>query len=588
MQTDATMLERVTRAYIAYRWLRPICVLVVLCAGLLLFLLAGGFPPWAWRLLVQVVPQIPALWAAHGQATLLALGGLVLLSVSLLVAWVLLFWVAWQMLAYWWYERRELQQFAEDMEEAQSLSTSEMALYARPGRLQNTAQFVQNGLLARSAIANRSTLQRPRAALLSRRVQMPDEWDEEVQDEEEEDLTQAEPGAYQDDYAEQESYEEQDEPDPDLGEDEVGYVEGDEEGDPWEDESEIELARSPRAAATASYARGAVAQAGAATRPEPVHYSSYGRFLPASPALSAPVSPVPRLNTILYEHDTIPTRPLTGTTQIAARVPMVQLVVSTGLDVGLKRKGKPNEDSLLALQNTRVLRGCSCPVGLFVIADGMGGHQNGQEASRMVIQSLSKTVVPSIIYGPTDDNYVELLAEGVHHANLEIYQRNRQEKADMGTTIAAALIVNTTAYVANVGDSRVYLYRASSGLSQVTRDHSTVARLVENGLIQPEDVYTHPRRNEIYRSLGRHPSEDIDRFTLALEAQDLLLLCSDGLWEMVRDSQIREVIEATLDQPSQISSALIQAALDGGGKDNVSVIVVCVKTPEAQSIACAD
>jgi serine/threonine protein phosphatase PrpC len=263
-----------------------------------------------------------------------------------------------------------------------------------------------------------------------------------------------------------------------------------------------------------------------------------------------------------------------------ARQAATQLMVSTGLDVGLKRRGKPNEDSLLALQNTRVLRGGSCPVGLFVVADGMGGHENGQEASHLVIQSLSKSVVPSIIYGPTDDNYSELLAEGVHHANLEVYQRNRQVKADMGTTIVAALVVDTTAYVVSAGDSRVYLYRTTSGLTQVTRDHSTVARLVESGLLKPEDVYTHPRRNEIYRSLGHHPSEDLDKFILALQPDDVLLLCSDGLWEMVRDAQIQEIIASTAHQPAQTSAALVQAALDGGGKDNISVIVVYVKAAQ--------
>lgn len=265
----------------------------------------------------------------------------------------------------------------------------------------------------------------------------------------------------------------------------------------------------------------------------------------------------------------------------------LQLIVSTGLDVGLKRRGKPNEDSLLALQNTRFLRGNACPVGLFVVADGMGGHENGQEASNLVTQSLSKSVMPAVIYGPTDDNYAELLAEGVHHANLEVYQRNRQAGVDMGTTIVAALVINTTAYIVSAGDSRVYLYRSSSGLTQITRDHSTVARLVENGLIKPEEVYTHPRRNEIYRSLGHHPSEDLDKFILALQPDDVLMLCSDGLWEMVRDHDIQDIIANTASQPTQTSAALVQAALDGGGKDNISVIVACVKATSGAQAAWA-
>ncbi len=105
-------------------------------------------------------------------------------------------------------------------------------------------------------------------------------------------------------------------------------------------------------------------------------------------------------------------------------------------------------------------------------------------------------------------------------------------------------------------------------------------RLVENGVIQPEDIYTHPRRNEIYRSLGHHPSEDLDTFILALQPEDLLLLCSDGLWEMVRDAQIQQIIASMLRQPTGISAALVQAALEGGGKDNISVIVVYVKALE--------
>lgn len=327
--------------------------------------------------------------------------------------------------------------------------------------------------------------------------------------------------------------------------------------------------------APATYEQQLVEHVATEASAEQLHHSSYGRIVPFVPPANGHSHPP----TGYYSRVHL-APPIVPASPSVARRPTTRLIVSTGLDVGLKRKDRPNEDSLLALQNTRVLRGNTCPVGLFVVADGMGGHTNGQEASRLVIQTLSKTVVPSIIYGPTDDNYAELLAEGVHHANLEVYRRNRQEKANMGTTIAAALVVDTTAYVVSAGDSRVYLYRASSGLSQVTRDHSTVARLVENGLIPPEDIYTHPRRNEIYRSLGHHASEDLDSFILALQPEDILLLCSDGLWEMVRDNQIEQIIASTLHRPTQISAALVQAALEGGGKDNISVIVVYVKAEE--------
>jgi len=209
----------------------------------------------------------------------------------------------------------------------------------------------------------------------------------------------------------------------------------------------------------------------------------------------------------------------------------------------------------------------------------MGGHDNGQEASQLATRILRETLLPALQDGPEDEIFSELLVEGIHRANLALYQRNRQQQRDMGTTLTAAVIFDNTAYVANVGDSRTYLYRDSQGLSQITRDHSTVAQLVEAGAITRDEVYTHPQRNVIYRSLGRRASEEIDSFTVPLQVGDILLLCSDGLWEMVRNPQIEMIIHASYPYPSQISTMLIQAALNRGGKDNISVVVVHVMNP---------
>ena len=158
-----------------------------------------------------------------------------------------------------------------------------------------------------------------------------------------------------------------------------------------------------------------------------------------------------------------------------------------------------------------------------------------------------------------------------------MYKRNQQQRADMGTTMTAALLWGTTVYVVNVGDSRTYLYRKSEGLYQVTQDHSVVARLVELGAISADEVYTHPKRNEILRALGNHPTIEVDSFTVPVRVGDLLLLCSDGLWEMVRDFEIQEIVRTCAPYASQICAMLIQAALNRGGKDNISVIAVCVR-----------
>lgn len=254
------------------------------------------------------------------------------------------------------------------------------------------------------------------------------------------------------------------------------------------------------------------------------------------------------------------------------------LVVGTRTDPGIKRKHKPNEDNLFAAQGAGMFNASHQQFGLFVVADGMGGHANGQDASRLAIQTIIDYILPRLAGGDglDRDALVQLLTDGVQHANQAVFQRNMEQHADMGTTMTSALVVGTTAYVANVGDSRTYLYREPEGLTKVTNDHSVVASLVEAGLIKPDDIYTHPKRNQIYRSLGEKPAVDVDSFVVDLRPGDKLLLCSDGLWDMVRDPAIQQVMRSATANPEQTGDALIQAALEGGGEDNVSVIVVYV------------
>jgi serine/threonine protein phosphatase PrpC len=254
------------------------------------------------------------------------------------------------------------------------------------------------------------------------------------------------------------------------------------------------------------------------------------------------------------------------------------LAVVTETDRGIKRKHKPNEDSIFAAQIERAYNSEPQQVGLFVVADGMGGHANGQDASRLALQTIIDYIIPQISRGSgLDDNgYRNLLVDGVQHANLAVHQRNMQEHGDMGTTMTAALVAGATAYIANVGDSRTYLYREPEGLRKITNDHSVVASLVDAGIIKPDDIYTHPKRNQIYRSLGEKPVVEVDSFVQLLQPNDKLLLCSDGLWDMVRDPDIQRVIDASQPNLAQLGKNLIQAALNGGGEDNVSVIVVSI------------
>ena len=255
----------------------------------------------------------------------------------------------------------------------------------------------------------------------------------------------------------------------------------------------------------------------------------------------------------------------------------LSLAVGAFSHPGIIRQYKPNEDSLFAAQGMRSHSSQPQPFGLFIAADGMGGHVHGQEASRLGIQTMVDRILPTVCGRSElhEADFRQLLIDGVQAANQAIHQRNKEQFMEMGTTITAALVVDRTAIVANVGDSRTYLYRESEGLRKVTKDHSLVAYLVENGIIQAEDIYIHPQRNQIYRSLGIKPVIQVDVFTEQLQPKDTLLLCSDGLWEMVRDPLIQQILRQGTN-PSRMGQALIDAALEGGGADNISAIVVQV------------
>ncbi len=266
----------------------------------------------------------------------------------------------------------------------------------------------------------------------------------------------------------------------------------------------------------------------------------------------------------------------------------VCLESATASDAGNVRRSDPNEDSTLVMHFQRIHESISSPVGVFIVADGMGGHDNGQGASRMAINVIAERLARELLLAPLtaekdgqpvtpfdDDALVLLLHGAVEDANNALCQKNTQEKSDMGSTLTGCMIVGEHAYIVNVGDSRTYMLR-NKQLYQVTTDHSLVAQLVASGLIEPDDVYTHPQRSQIFRSLGDKTNLQIDIFKQQLLPGDILLACCDGLWEMVRNPQIESILNNAPD-PQTACAQLIEAANAGGGEDNISAIVVFVR-----------
>jgi serine/threonine protein phosphatase PrpC len=270
----------------------------------------------------------------------------------------------------------------------------------------------------------------------------------------------------------------------------------------------------------------------------------------------------------------------------------VHLLAASDSDAGNVRRAEPNEDSTLVLQLQRVHESHATPEGVFIVADGMGGHDNGQGASRMAINVIAERMVRELFMTPLasektegadspvppamdEDSLVELLQGAVEDANTAICQVNQRDKTDMGSTITGFMIVRDHTYILNVGDSRTYIQRDGK-LYRLTNDHSLVGQLVAGGLIEPDDVYTHPQRSQIFRSLGDKPNVQIDIFKQQVHPGDILLSCSDGLWEMVRDPQITEILNNAPD-PQLACVQLIEAANANGGEDNVSAVVVFVR-----------
>ena len=231
-------------------------------------------------------------------------------------------------------------------------------------------------------------------------------------------------------------------------------------------------------------------------------------------------------------------------------------------DVGRKRK--VNQDYIYVSDQ---------PVGnlpnLFAVADGMGGHNAGDFASSFAVKIMVDAVKNDADYNP-----VKIIRHAIESANEELLKQAKKDKslAGMGTTMVVTTIVGNYIYVANVGDSRLYLMDHSK-LQQITKDHSLVQEMVRLGELREEEARNHPDKNIITRALGAKNSVNVDFFDLMIEPGSQILMCSDGLSNMVTDQEMEEILQSHNSLQGK-GEKLIDLANENGGKDNIAVILI--------------
>ena len=238
---------------------------------------------------------------------------------------------------------------------------------------------------------------------------------------------------------------------------------------------------------------------------------------------------------------------------------------AAGTDRGLKRE--INEDPY------RIIPESSQNPSAFIIADGMGGHNCGEVASRMTVDYISDYIEHSSSQLFSCQDIGEEIKKLVGDANITVFEASlsKPETNGMGTTLTMAVITDSKVTVAHVGDSRLYLAR-SANLRQITEDHSYIEELIKNGSLTREEAESHPRKNVITRAIGSSRDIEVDLMDLEAENGDVFLLCTDGLTNMICENEIYNIIKDN--EPEKACEQLIDAAKGKGGEDNITVIVI--------------
>jgi PPM family protein phosphatase len=252
-------------------------------------------------------------------------------------------------------------------------------------------------------------------------------------------------------------------------------------------------------------------------------------------------------------------------------------IVGAQTDTGIVRDH--NEDSYFTIQLGLDNSSRRQSWGFYCVSDGMGGHAAGEVASGLAVRAAVELVMSEYLAHAMQADAVfnegearDLVRRAVLRANEAIVTESRSQGNDMGATLTVALVVGDRVIVGNVGDSRAYLYRDEK-LQRISKDHSLVQRLVDLGQISDDEIYTHPQRNAVLRSLGDRAEVEVDVFSERVRADEALMLCSDGQWEMTRDPAMALMIARAAD-PQVACDVMVAAANQAGGEDNITVVLV--------------
>lgn len=263
--------------------------------------------------------------------------------------------------------------------------------------------------------------------------------------------------------------------------------------------------------------------------------------------------------------------------------PTGHIMFGQASDVGMMREN--NQDAVLSFFATSKTVDEQPDFGVFVVADGMGGHIHGERASaiatRVVAQQMMDNIYSPLLRGENLNDagrptIAEALISAVKNANEEILASMRGSDEQTGTTVTALVILDSWAHLAHVGDSRAYLVshdEKGGTIEQITRDHSLVQRLIELGQLQPEEADEHPKRNVLYRAVGQQEDLEVDTLSRRLRPGNSILICSDGLWGLVGEGDIQKTILNTPD-PQEACEKLIALANSHGGNDNITAVVL--------------